>query len=187
VSSTYLDAASLAFGSSEFTVEEFRHRIGTPRAAKLLHELKSRGLVEKTGRGKYRLLSPAERPDLRRAEWNRVRNVILEAPFEMAWSGPTAVEKWTHGRYKLAPSPFAREFHIVVSKDEIENWRSYLSGLHIPLEPRRHIGPRVVLEAREKIHKETVDDEPVIPKHGAIKLVRSKPALYAGAEELLVG
>lgn len=184
---TYLDAASLAFGSSTFTVGEFRHRIGTPRAAKLLNEMKTRGLAERTGRGTYRLLSPGERPDLRRAEWDRVRRAILAAPWDMAWSGPTAVEKWTRGRYRLASSPFARDFHVAVARKDVEAWRAYLSRLHVPTEPRRHIGPRVVLDPREAVSTEIVDGEPVIPKREALELVRGRPALYAGAEESIRG
>ena len=63
--SNYADAAALLFGSREFSTREFALRTANPRAAKLLSELKRRGLVARTGRGLYRNLSPEERPDPR--------------------------------------------------------------------------------------------------------------------------
>ena len=54
--SGYADAAALLFGAREFSAREFALRTANPRAAKLLSELKRRGLVARVGRGLYRNL-----------------------------------------------------------------------------------------------------------------------------------
>lgn len=182
---TYLDAASLAFGRRPFTTDEFRSRIGSERPAKLLHELKARGLVERVGRGKYRLLAPDERPDNRAEDWGRIRNVLVHAPLRMAWSGPSAVEAWTNGRYRVSKSPFAREFFLAVSKDELTAWEDFLVAHGLPTNPKRHIGPRITLEPRETLRVAHVNGDPVIPRAEVVKIIRESPALYADAEELL--
>ncbi len=185
MSLTYIDAASLAFGRRPFTTAEFRRRIGSNRPAKLLHELKARGLVERVARGKYRLLGPDERPDNRADAWNRIRNTLVHAPLKMAWTGPSAVEAWTHGRYRVATSPFAREFFLAVRKAELSEWTAFLAYHSLPTNPRRPIGPRITLEPREKLRIAHVDGDPVIPREEVLKLIRESPALYADAEELL--
>lgn len=182
---TYFDAASLAFGRRPFTLAEFRSRIGTERAAKLLHELKSRGLAERTGRGTYRLLAPDERPDNRSAEWRSVRETLTHAPLHMAWAGPSAVEAWTEGRYRVAGSPFLREFHIAIPKAETKAWNVFLAAHKIPIKPRRRIGVRVIVEPRNRLVATRVDGEPVVARDEVVKLIRASPATYAGAEELL--
>lgn len=182
---TYYDAAATLFGERSFTVSEFADRVGTPRAAKLLNELKTRGLAERVARGTYRLLGPSERPDLRRAEWRRIRDVILEAPFWKAWTDASAVEAWTDGRYKVSPSPFARFFHVAVHESDLEAWREYLKVHRVPT-GRKHIGAHVRLEpVPDDFEGERVGDEPVIPRRDVVALIRSKPALYGDAEELL--
>jgi len=60
---TYENIGTRFFGDREFSTGEFARRIGTPRAAKTLGELKRRGVVARTGRGRYRFLRRSERPD----------------------------------------------------------------------------------------------------------------------------
>jgi len=185
---TYYDVTSLAFGESEFTVEDFARRTGHPRPAKALSEMKRRGLVERVGRGRYRCLAPGERPDLRAAEWARVRELVAHAPLEKAWTGPTAVEAWTEGRYRLSPSPFLREFHVAIPKVKLGEWREYLRAHGVAVEGRKHIGARVHLVPVERLDRvEVVAGEPVISREETERLIREHPGLYEGALEELRG
>lgn len=185
---TYLDVTSLAFGESEFTADDFARRTGHPAPAKALSEMKRRGLVERVARGRYRVLAPNERPDLRAIEWRRVRDVVAGAPIEKAWTGPTAVETWTEGRYRISPSPFTREFHVAVPKPKLEDLKDYLKAHGVAVEGRKHIGARVVLVPVERLERiELVDGEPVISRAETVKLIREHPGLYEGAMEELRG
>lgn len=184
MSLTYADAAALVFGSRPFTTKEFRGRTGSPRAAKTLSELKRRGLVERVGRGRYRYLEAHERADPRAAEWRRARNAILRADLPKAWTGPSAVEVWTLGRYYVGPSVFLRLFYLVVPSTAAEGWRRYLREHRISTSTRRSIGARVVLEPVKRMPPvETVEGERVITREAALKIVRANRVMYADADE----
>lgn len=184
---TYADALGLAFGRRPFTVAEVRTRLGAPRAARTLHELKARGVVERIGRGSYRLLAPDERPDLRHAEWHRVRDALLAAPYAKAWVGPSAVETWTRGRYRIGPSPFLRVFHLGIHPDDHDAWIAYLKDHDVPM-GRKHIGVRIELVPIDPAAPlDAIDGEPVIDKETVRQLIRDHPALYGDAEALLDG
>lgn len=185
---TYVEVASLAFGDAEFTADEFARRTGHLRAAKTLSELKHRGLVERVGRGRYRCLGPGERPDLRAAEWRRVREAVLRAPVEKAWTGPTAVETWTEGRYRVAPSPYLREFHVAVLCEHADELRDHLKRHGVATDGRKRVGGHVVVVPVPRLEGvEVVDGEPVIGREETERLIREHPALYEGAMEELRG
>lgn len=186
MSLTYFDAASTLFGRREFSVGEFRRRVGSPRAAKVLNELKTRGLVERMGRGRYRCLGPEERPDLRAVEWRRVRDVMREAPLWWAWAGSSAVEAWTRGRYKLSPSPFVREFHVGIHETDRKKWEAYLHRHGVSTGAGKHIGAHVSLESLPRdTSVEEIGGEPVLGRDEVLRLIREHPALYESAEALL--
>lgn len=183
---TYGDALHSLFGSKPFTAREFARRANAPRAAKILSELKRRGIVERMGRGTYRCLGPEERPDLRAAEWRRVRNIILEGPSPKAWTGRSAVELWTNGRYRLAPSPFYRVFEVAVPVDRAVDWRNYLADRNVATHSGKRVGARVDLVPVRRVEAVEIGGEPVVPRAAVEAIIVDHPALYAGAKELLL-
>jgi len=183
---TYDEAGSLVFGNAEFTTSEFDRRLGVDKGAKVLSELKRRGLVSRTGRGRYRFLLPSERPDLRSLEWERVRTILLNGPNPKAWTGPTAVEVWTRGGYSVSPSAFTRVFSLAVPENSLRRWETYLSERGLSSKPRKRIGARVELVPVKRVRSTEVDGEPVIPRGQVVTLIRDRPSVFAGAEELVV-
>lgn len=182
---TYPDAIISQFGESEFTIEDLTLLTGSSRSAKLLSELKRKGIVRRVDRGKYRVISFSERPDMRLIEWERTRSVIMKAPYTKAWTGSTAVELWTNGRYKVSPNPYLRVFHLIVYKSELEEWKNYLRRFGVSYSGKKRVGSFVDLECSQKFNLTMVAGEPVIPKIEVLKLIRSHPAIYAGVEELI--
>jgi hypothetical protein len=182
---TYGDALNTLFGSEPFTVKEFARRANAPRAPKILSELKRRGVVERVDRGRYRCLSPGERPDLRAAEWARVRTIVLAGPPPKAWTGRTAVEVWTEGRYRMAPSPFYRVFELAVPGSHLVTWKKYLASRNVATHSGKRVGARVDLFPVGRIVSTNVGGEPVISRASVERLIDSHPALFAGAKELL--
>jgi hypothetical protein len=181
----YYEAASLAFGERPFLTREFGSVTASSRAAKTLSELKSRGLVERLGRGSYRLLSPANRPDRRGAEWARARGLLLGSGLPMAWSGPTAVEVWTRNRYFVSPSVFLREWHIEIPTESTRAWRTFLRDHRLSTSPRTRLGNRVVLHPVRHLRRVTVHGEPVVPRTVVLKDIRAHRAIYANADRLV--
>lgn len=182
---TYADALSLSFGESPFTVEEFRIRIGSLRPSQSLSELKTRGIVRRVERGKYRLLAPGERPDLRAEEWSRVRIALLDSGLPMAWTGTDAVSLWTGGRYTLSPTMYLREFSIEVPSRSVPAWRRYLRARRISTNPHRRTGAIVHLSSGKRSHFASHRGEPVIPRGETLELIRSHRGLYGEADNLV--
>lgn len=180
---TYFDAATLLFRESEFTAAEFSRRTGNPRAAKVLSEMKKRGLVARTGRGRYRCLRPSERPDLRGTDLRRVWESIRSAPYRSAWTGPTAVLLWTDGGYEVAPTVFRPEFHLAVEKKDLRRWRRHLRAHRLPVESRKRLGPRLVLHPKAAVRSVELDGHRVVTRDETLRIVRGNPFLYEGAEE----
>ncbi len=184
---TYNDVVSSLFGDKTFSSGEFARRTGNPRAAKVLSELKHRGLVERVGRGAYRCLSPGDRPDLRGSEWARVRDVVLSGPDPKAWAGETAVEHWTGGRYKLALSLYSRVFCLAIPSGREENWRKYLTDHGVSTTARKRVGARVeLIPRRARLRPTLINGEPVVPRSEVEEMIREHPALYGDAKELLL-
>jgi hypothetical protein len=183
---SYEDIGSHIFGEEEFTSREFARRIVTRRGAKILSELKHRGVVARLGHGRYRFLRPGERPDRRLAEWNRTRRVVLAGPDPKAWTGSTAVEVWTSHRYTVSPSAFYRVFELEVPVGSIGTWKEYLRGHRVAVDSRKRVGARVELVPVRTVRSETVDGEPVIPRRDVVSLIRAHPGIYANARGLLL-
>ncbi len=181
----YLDAIDHLYGASEFTVRDFATRVANPRASKLLSDLKARGYVARVGRGRYRRLSPAERPDFRRFEWRRVREILLKGPSPKAWAGASAVEVWTDGRYRTSPSVFVRRYTLAVPRTSLASWDDYLHSRGLSRSSRKRIGPRIELLPVEHVKVTFHSGEPVIPRFEVLELIRAHPAIFANAEELV--
>lgn len=182
---TYTDVLNSLFGSRRFTAEEFARRSGNPRAAKLLSELKHRGVVERLDRGTYRCLGPSERPDLRSGEWARVRAIVLAGPAPKAWTGATAVELWTGGRYRMAPSLYTRIFELAVPRNRMGTWTRYLADRGVSTISGKRIGAHVRLVPTKRLAAASVEREPVISRDEVERLIGEHPALYGNALELL--
>jgi hypothetical protein len=181
----YAGAASHLYGREPFTLRDFELRTGSPRGAKTLSELKMRGLAERVGRGRYRMLGPEERPDLRAAEWSRVRHVLLGSRLPMAWAGSSAVSVWTRGSYTVSPSVFVREFHIDVPRGSMGRWLEYLRDNRVSTDPRRRIGSKVIISPKSRLRRVFHRGEPVIPRETVLALIRAHRGIYADADKLV--
>jgi hypothetical protein len=184
---TYLDAIDHLYGTSEFTARDFATRVGNRRATKLLGDLKRRGYVARVGRGRYRRLEASERPDLRRFEWQRVREILLKGPDPKAWAGESAVEVWTDGRYRTSPSVFTRVYTLAVPKSSLDQWNRYLRANGLSSNSKKRIGAHVELVPVEEMKVAFLEGEPVLPKGDVLRLIRAHPGIFAGAEALIHG
>lgn len=182
---TYTDVLNLHFGNSEFTTEDVRIFLRIERSAKLLSDLKFKGVLERTGRGRYRILAPSERIDNRSFEWKRVERIINMSPLPFAWSGPSAVERWTKGGYFVAPNPYFRIFHIDVNTKDMEEWKEYLKTHSVPLIGKRRIGALVKLYPKSKVKYAILDGEKVLPKNNTIKMIKEHRGTFAEADDII--
>lgn len=182
---TYTDVLALHYGNSEFTTEDVRILLRIDRSAKLLSELKFKGVLERTGVGKYRILPPSERLDNRNFEWNRVRRVVNMSPYPFAWSGPSAVERWTNGGYLVAPNPYFRTFYIDINEEDLERWKEYLKSHSVPFIGKKRIGALVKLFPKCSIKSVILNGEKVLPKEDTIFMIKEHPGTFAAADEMI--
>lgn len=182
---TYYDVLSFHFRNSEFTAEDVRILLRNERSAKLLSDLKFKGLVERTGRGRYRVLSPSERVNNRSHEWKRVERVVSSSPYAFAWAWSSAVEKWTDGAYIVSPNPYYRDYYIEVNDKETAKWNEYLKSHSVSSIGNRRIGAVVNLIPREHVSYVLLNGDKVISKKRTIELIREHRGIFAEADELI--
>lgn len=182
---TYSDVLSLHFRDSEFTAEDVRILLRLDRSAKLLSDLKFKGIVERTGRGKYRLLSPSERVDNRSHEWTRIERIVRSSPYEYAFTWSSAVEKWTNGAYIIGPNPYYRPYYIEVNVKDLGKWNEYLIEHSVPSVGNRKIGAVVNLIPRKHVSYTLLNGDKVISKKKTIELIREHRGLFAEADDLI--
>lgn len=182
---TYSDVVSALYGDREFTSVEFGRATNSPRASRTLGELKRRGLIARVGRGRYRCLSPSERPDLRGAEYRRVRAITQNVPCRFAWFGPSAVEVWTDGRYSVSPSLSLNELHIAVQTKNEARVTAYLKSHGVSTSERRRVGTVVRVYPTPDLRVIFKSKEPVIPRSAVEEFIRSHAGLFGGASAWL--
>ena len=182
---TYTDVLSLHFGNSEFTTNDVRILLRNERSAKLLSDLKFKGTIERTGRGKYRILLPSERLDNRTYEWKRVERIVNMSPFPFAWAWSSAVERWTDGRYIVGPNPYFRIFYIEIIKTDLDGWRSYLKGHSVSVEAKKRVGATVELIPRTELEYVFLNGEKIVPKGKILETIKDHPGIFAKADDLI--
>jgi hypothetical protein len=182
---TYTDVLSLHFGNSEFTTEDVRILLRNERSAKLLSDLKFKGVIERTGRGKYRLLLPSERIDNRGHEWKRVERIVNSSALEFAWTWSSAVEKWTAGGYIVSPNPYFRTYYIEVNRKDLLKWKEYLKSHFVSIVGKRRIGAVVELVPKDKIEFVILNGEKVISKERTLNMIKEHRGIFAEADEII--
>lgn len=182
---TYSDVIEFTFGDREFTTDDVRRFTGHPDPAKLLSNLKMKGVVVRMGRGRYKCPSPRTTWDFREAEWERVRSVILRAPMGKIISHSWAVEVWTDGNYRLSDNLFHRVFDISIAAEDYGKWLRYLKTHGIPTVGKKKIGSVVRIHPVKEFDYTLINGMPVLTKSEVFRLIEEHPGLYAGARDLI--
>ncbi|MBI4392381.1 MAG: type IV toxin-antitoxin system AbiEi family antitoxin domain-containing protein [Euryarchaeota archaeon] len=180
-----IDLLRAAFPSSEFSTREASAALGTSTATTrtLLNELRTKGLLIRTGRGRYRVAPDSNRAALDRRRIELRLEHALEAPLRIGLDGPDAVSLWTRGRYTVRSESTA--IHIAVAADDEKAYRKYLDEIGLPIgeEYRRpHVALRVVPEPCFTV----LEGKPVLDREAVLAFIHDNPITYDGADEWLV-
>lgn len=180
-----IDFLREAFPSVEFSTREASAVLGTSTATTrtLLNELRIKGLLIRTGRGRYRVA-----PDSNRAALDRRRMALrleqaLVPPLRIGLDGPDAVSLWTRGRYTMRSEPTA--IHIAVAAEDEATYRKYLDEVGLPVgegHRRAHVVLRVVPEPCFT----ALEGKPVLKRQAVLAFIHDNPIAYDGADEWLV-
>lgn len=174
----------------EFSVKEFSSVFASPDANKVLHDMVQKGLLERSGWGRYRVNSPEEYL-ARRLNIPRAYDLLNQAGMEYALTGPDAVFFWTKGGYQVDRFFGFYPIHLKVRKDDLRKWKRFLSSrkqrFHVVDQPIREtlFGLFYVLYPETDFKTERVEAFRVDPLKETVKFCQSKIYSYEPALEML--
>lgn len=174
----------------EFSVKEFSSVFASPDANKVLHDMVKKGLLERSGWGRYRVNSPEEYL-ARRLNIPRAYDLLNQAGMDYALTGPDAVFFWTKGGYQVDRFFGFYPIHLKVRKDDLRKWKRFLSSrkqrFHVKGQPIREtlFGLFYVLYPETDFKTERVEAFRVDPLKETVKFCQSKIYSYEPALEML--
>lgn len=185
-----IDVLLDTFGTRVFSAREARVALGGP-AKMTLSRLVRDGRLERVGRGLYRVADPSRRVAVQRARDDLLRDDALSAPFPVALDGPDAVSAWTGGRYVVEPAaPGEAVVWLAVRTADRERIGAWLEegGWLVGTEEEwpEGAGPKVILRGLPDLDRTLLAGRPVIARAEVVRLIRSRPMAYEGAEEWLL-
>jgi hypothetical protein len=174
----------------EFTTKEFSSVFASPDPNKVLHDMKEKGLLERTGWGKYRVNSPEEYL-ARRINISRAYELLKGANREYALTEPDAVFFWTKGGYQVGRFFGFYPIHLRVKKDNLEKWKKFFDSkrqkFHVKGQPVREtlFGLFYVLYPEAGFKIENVNEFHVDPLKDTVEFCQKKIYSYEPALEML--
>ena len=174
----------------EFTVREFSSVFASPDANKVLHDMTKKGLLERSGWGKYRVNSPEEYL-ARRMNVPQAYELLKQAGMDYALTGPDAVFFWTRGGYQVDRFFGFYPIHLKVRKDDLRKWKRFFSSrkqrFHVKDQPIKEtlFGLFYVLYPEADFRTERVEAFRVDPLKDTVKFCKDKIYSYEPALEML--
>jgi len=111
----------------EFTVREFSSTFASPDPNKVLHDMTKKGLLERSGWGRYKVNSPREYL-ARRTNVAKAYDLLNQANMKYALTGPDAVFFWTKGGYQADRFFGFYPIHLKVRKIDLRRWKDFFSS-----------------------------------------------------------
>jgi hypothetical protein len=174
----------------EFTASEFSSVFASPDPNKVLHDMAKKGLLERSGWGRYKVNSP-EQYLAKKMNVSGAYELLNEAQMEYALTGPDAVFFWTRGGYQVDRFFGFYPIHLKVRKDDLRKWGKFLVSrkqrFHVKGQPIKEtlFGLFYVLYPEKDFRTETVEAFRVDPLKDTTEFCQSKIYSYEPALEML--
>jgi hypothetical protein len=174
----------------EFTVREFSSVFASPASYKVLHDMVGKGLLERSGWGKYKVNSPEEYL-ARRINISQAYGLLNRADMDYALTGPDAVFFWTKGGYQVDRFFGFYPIHLKVKKDDLRKWQRFFASqkqrFYVKDQPIKEtlFGLFFVLYQEADFKAEKVEGFKVDTLKEAVKFCQSKIYSYEPALEML--
>lgn len=111
----------------EFTVREFSSVFASPDPNKVLHDMTKKGLLERSGWGKYKVNSSQEYL-AKRIDVSRAYDLLTQVNMKYAFTGPDAVFFWTKGGYQVDRFFGFYPIHLKVRKNDLKKWKVFFNS-----------------------------------------------------------
>jgi hypothetical protein len=174
----------------EFTVKDFASSFTSPDPSKVLFDMSKKGLLEKTGWGKYRVVPQAEYAT-RKASIPAAYDMVKKAELPYAFSGPDGVFFWTKGGYNVDRFSGFYPITLAVKREDSAKWQNFfrLAGCKymVRTEPVKEtlFGVFYVLEEVDKLQRDSVGGFSVEPLKDVVKFCQDNVYAYEPALEML--
>ena len=181
--------AILGTWKSEFSASDFATAFSSPDPRKVLSDMASRGLLERTGRGRYSVTSP---DDYVRSKYNvgDAYDVLASAELPYALTDVDGVLVWTKGGYNANRFFGSYPIYLKVREGDVARWKEYLAAARkksaVGTEPRETLyGIYYLLLPTSRLEWETVGGLKVEPLRAVVDFCRADPFTYSPALEML--
>ena len=174
----------------EFSNAEFARTFSSPNPRKILHDMASKGLLEHTEYGKYRVRPVADYVKTRN-DINAGYELLRKAEHPYALTDVDGVFVWTKGGYNADRFFGFYPIHIKILKSDMVRWKSFFrrAGKKTFLagtKPKETIfGVFYVLHPEERIDAETIENLKVEPLKKTVEFCREHIYTYEPALEML--
>ncbi len=180
----------LASWKDEFTSREFSQTFYSPDAAKVLHDMEGKGMLERVGFGKYRVRTQAEYLK-KRSNLQEAYALLNKSGKQYALTDVDGVFIWTKGGYNIDRFFGFYPIHLKVKQAEVNAWKGFFKsqGYRAFLEGERPgetlYGVFYILHPAAKIHSETVEGVKVESLQKAVEFATERIAAYQPGLEML--
>jgi len=175
---------------SEFSTEDFATAFSSPDARKVLFDMTSKGLLERTGRGVYKVMSPDR---YLRSKYNvgSAYDSLRTAEAPYALTNVDSVLVWTKGGYNANRFFGSYPVYIRIRKSDTGYWKEYftLRGKKCVIEGSKSretlYGIYFVLLPEDRFEFEVMNGLKVDTLKNTVEFCRKDPYTYAPALEIL--
>jgi len=174
----------------EFSTKEFASTFASPDPNKVLHDMSKKGLLEKTGWGKYRVIPQKEYVKMR-ADIQSAYDVVKRPGLPYAFTGADAVFFWTKGGYNA--DRFFGFYPVIlkVRREDLRRWRNFFESEKkkwvVQGKPPKETlyGIFYYLQPVGKLPKIEINGYSVDPLSETIRFCKDKAYTYEPALEML--
>jgi hypothetical protein len=111
---------------SEFSSEDFARAFPSPDPRKVLFDMSSKGLLMRTGRGRYRVID-SDAYAKSKNSIDAAYDLLRRSKLSYVLTGADGVFVWTRGGYNANRFFGSYPIYIDVPKTEVEKWKAFLS------------------------------------------------------------
>lgn len=174
----------------EFSSGDFARTFYSPDPNKVLHDMAKKGMIERTGIGRYRVRSASEYVFMK-YDAGKAYDFLRKTELPYALTNVDAVYAWTHGGYSTDRFFGFYPVHVRVMKADVPRWKKMLAerGWKAILsgeKPRETLfGLFFILYPEERIRSERVESLKADPLSATVKFCKDNIYSFEPALEML--
>jgi len=174
----------------EFTSAEFSRTFASPDYNKVLHDMAKKGMLERTGFGRYRVRTPAEYVSSK-MDLNKAYGLLNESSMEYALTDVDSVFIWTKGGYQVDRFLGFFPIHLKVRDIDTARWKRFFSSRKQKYvmegsNPQETLfGLFYVLHPEKQVRAQDVDGLKVDPLKQTVGFCKKNIISYEPALEML--